>query len=241
MDVLEGWGQWRTLAERLSGCRKARGLTQVQLSDRAGVKQSDISKLERGDSMTTAKLPQLARALDVDSFWLSTGTGSPHTAAPMAITVREPAATPYLPGFEQLSVPVLSAAASMGGGIEQHDDIVVGRLTLSPQWVTKTLKPLSRLDNLRFIHGYGDSMEPTFTDGDILLVDAGVFDVKVDGIYVLEANERLYVKRVRQRIDGTFEISSDNPTVKTVDVLTSGSTPVSVKGRVIWAWNGKKL
>lgn len=149
--------------------------------------------------------------------------------------------TAYLPGFEQLSVPLLSAAASMGSGIDQHDDVVVGRLTLSPQWVTKTLRPLTKPENLRFIHGYGDSMEPTFNDGDVLLVDAGVPDVKVDGIYVLEANERLYIKRVRQRIDGSYEISSDNPNVKTVDVLTSGSTTVNVKGRVIWAWNGRKL
>lgn len=154
--------------------------------------------------------------------------------------VAREAVTPYLPGFEAVSIPVLATAASMGPGAEVHDDVVVGRLTLSPQWVTKTLKPLSRLENLRFIHGYGDSMEPTFCDGDILLVDAGVPAIRVDGIYVLEANDRLYIKRVRQRMDGTFEISSDNPNVKTVDVL-DGSRPVLVKGRVVWVWNGRKL
>lgn len=138
------------------------------------------------------------------------------------------------------SVSLLAAAASMGPGSEQHDDVVVGRLTLSPTWISKSLKPLTSPGNLRFIHGYGDSMEPTFIDGDILLVDAGVRDVKVDGIYVLAANERLYIKRVRQRMDGTFEISSDNPTVKTVDVL-DGSRPVDVLGRVVWLWNGRKL
>lgn len=139
-----------------------------------------------------------------------------------------------------VSIAVLAAGASMGPGVEQHDDVVIGRLTLSPQWISKTLKPLTKPDNLRFIHGYGDSMEPTFYDGDILLVDAGVEQIKVDGIYVLQANDRLYIKRVRQRMDASFEISSDNATVKTVDVL-DGSKPVSVLGRVIWTWNGKKL
>lgn len=155
-------------------------------------------------------------------------------------SMREPA-TDYLPGFEHISVPKLANSGSMGVGADQlGDDVVVGRLTLSPNWISKTLKPLTKMENLRFIHGYGDSMQPTFTDGDILLVDAGVNEIKVDGIYVLEANDRLYIKRVRQRLDGVFEISSDNPTVKTVDEL-DGSRPVHVKGRVVWLWNGKKI
>lgn len=141
-----------------------------------------------------------------------------------------------------LYVPLLSTVGSMGPGHDLHnEDMVVGRLTLSPSWVSRSLKPLSALENLRFIHGYGDSMEPTFNDGDILLVDGGVQVVLVDGIYVLEANDRLYIKRVRQRIDGNYEISSDNQSVKTVDVLTDGSAHVNVKGRVIWVWNGKKI
>jgi hypothetical protein len=149
--------------------------------------------------------------------------------------------TPHLPGFEQISIAKLANAASMGHGSEMlPDDVVVGRLTLSPSWIARTLKPISKMENLRFIHGYGDSMEPTFTDGDILLVDAGVQEVKIDGIYVLEAQDRLFIKRVRQRIDGQFEISSDNQNVKTVDVLT-GNAAVQVKGRVVWVWNGKKM
>lgn len=138
------------------------------------------------------------------------------------------------------AVTLLSAAGSMGLGADQHDDVVVGRLTLSPTWISKSLKPLSAPQNLRFIHGYGDSMQPTFNDGDILLVDSGVQAVDVDAVYVLEANNRIYIKRVRQRMDGSFEISSDNATVKTVDVL-DGSRPVDVLGRVVWVWNGKKI
>ena len=84
-------------------------------------------------------------------------------------------------------------------------------------------------------------MSPTYEDGDILLVDTGARDARsIDGVYVLEANQRIYIKRVRQRIDGQVEISSDNPTVKTVDVL-NGEHNVTVLGRVVWAWNGRKL
>jgi len=141
---------------------------------------------------------------------------------------------------DSFGVALLSTRGSMGAGVEQLDDVVVGRLTLSPAWISKSIKPLTSLANLRFVHGYGDSMEPTFRDGDILLIDAGVQAVDVDAVYVLEANDRIYIKRVRQRFDGSFEISSDNPNVKTVDVL-DGSRPVAIKGRVVWVWNGRRL
>jgi phage repressor protein C with HTH and peptisase S24 domain len=83
-------------------------------------------------------------------------------------------------------------------------------------------------------------MHPTFNDGDILMIDTGDKSVTADKIYVLQAHGRLFIKRVRQRIDGVFEISSDNPSVKTVDIL-NGDHEVEVKGRVLWVWNGRKL
>lgn len=149
--------------------------------------------------------------------------------------------TDFLPGFDQFSIAKLANSAGMGGGSERlPDDVVVGRLTVSPQWIAKTIKSLTKPENLRFIHGYGDSMEPTFSDGDILLVDVGVRDCDIDGIYVLAANDRLFIKRVTERLGGGHEITSDNPKVKTVQAL-DGSEPVEILGRVVWAWNGKKL
>ncbi|MBF9264608.1 LexA family transcriptional regulator [Paracidovorax cattleyae] len=140
-----------------------------------------------------------------------------------------------------VSVPQLANTASMGAGSEMApEDVMVGHLTLSPAWIGKTLRGLSTPENLRFIHAYGDSMEPTFLDGDVLLVDAGVRTLEVDGVYVLAAQSRLFIKRVRQRLDGAYEISSDNPTVKTVDVL-GGKHTVEILGKVIWIWNGRKI
>lgn len=145
------------------------------------------------------------------------------------------------PGESAIRVPLLANSGSMGMGTEiQHDDVLVGQIALSEQWVTRRLQPSSPTA-LRFIHAYGDSMHPTFEDGDVLLVDTGMRDPKaIDGVYVMAANDRVYIKRVRQRMDGIVEISSDNPTVKTVDVL-NGEHSIDVLGRVVWCWNGRKL
>lgn len=140
-----------------------------------------------------------------------------------------------------LQVPMLNAVASMGNGNHQEDvEVVIEMLTLNKNWASQTLKPFSNLENLTFIHAIGDSMHPTFNDGDVLMVDAGDKSITADKIYVLEAHGRLFIKRVRQRLDGVYEISSDNPSIKTVDVL-NGEHEVNIKGRVIWVWNGRKL
>lgn len=160
-------------------------------------------------------------------------------AATQGLTATEQK-TDFLPGFERLSVPLLANSGSMGPGSDSlHEEVMTGSLPVSPEWAKRVLKPTS-LQNLRFIHGYGDSMKGTFEDGDILLVDIGVQEPKIDGVYVLEANDRVYIKRVRQRLDGQYEISSDNPKVRTVDVL-DGTAQVECRGRVLWAWNGVKL
>lgn len=150
----------------------------------------------------------------------------------------EPTKKSYL---KTIRIPLLVITATMGSGEMLYDqERVVDMLSLSTDWVERALKPFSNVKNLAFIHAVGDSMHPTFNDGDVLLVDTGDKNVDADKIYVLEAHQRLFIKRVRQRLDGAFEISSDNPVVKTVDVMNADNN-VEVKGRVLWVWNGRKV
>jgi len=52
---------------RIKEIRKERGLTQIELAERAGVDQSTISKIENGnDGVTLRQMRDLADALDVD-------------------------------------------------------------------------------------------------------------------------------------------------------------------------------
>lgn len=145
------------------------------------------------------------------------------------------------PGAPSVLVPLLANAGSMGQGTDvEHDDVMVGAIALSPDWVAKRVRPTS-LAALRFIHAYGDSMHPTFEDGDVLLVDTGRRDTSgADGIYVLATERRVFIKRVTERLDGVLEVTSDNPTVRTVQEL-DGKGQLRVLGRVLWVWNGRKL
>jgi DNA-binding XRE family transcriptional regulator len=63
-DDLGGWTGWISL--RIRDAREKVGLTQTQLAERAGLPQSHISRLERGEHSPTAKtLEKIALALDI--------------------------------------------------------------------------------------------------------------------------------------------------------------------------------
>lgn len=231
--------------------RLRQGMTEQQLADRVGVTRAAVQQWERegGTAPRRTKQADVAAALGISlSELLGAETGAmlptpahkPSNVANTEPSSLVPAPTPA-PGDAIVRVPVLANAGSMGTGNDLlHDDVLVGQIDLSEQWLLRRIKPTSP-QALRFIHAYGDSMSPTFEDGDVLLVDTGMRDPKaIDGVYVMAANGRLYVKRVRQRLDGSVEISSDNANVKTVDVLNGGSA-IDVLGRVVWCWNGRKL
>lgn len=225
------------LKERIAEALRIAGKSPTQVAAETGVSDSAISQLLSGKTKTlrASTAVKLEAATGVRTSWLVSGDG-PQLAAPMAIH--------HMAGSsdtdEGVRVELLANSASMGAGSDLEDeDVLSGHITLTPAFVRDHIRP-SRLDRLKFIHAYGDSMAPTLNSGDVLLVDTGVTDVKIDGIYVLRAHERLFVKRVRQRLDGRYEISSDNPTHKTVDIL-NGDHEVSVAGRVLWAWNGRKM
>ncbi|KTT15839.1 S24 family peptidase [Pseudacidovorax intermedius] len=228
------------LEARLKKAMARAGIDVARLARETGISYQGIRKQYDGKAktMSAETAERIANVLGCDKHWLALGEGEPFPAPD--VNPPAPTETPFLPGFEKLAVPLLANSGSMGDGDDDiGEEVMTGALPVSPEWATRTLKPTG-LQNLRFIHGYGDSMKGTFEDGDILLVDIGVREPRIDGVYVLEANDRIYIKRVRQRMDGNYEVSSDNPKVRTVDVL-DGSIEVKCRGRVLWAWNGTKL
>ena len=56
----------RTIIQAMIDARKASGLTQKELSERTGIAQGDISKLERGSANPSIKtLKRLAKGMDM--------------------------------------------------------------------------------------------------------------------------------------------------------------------------------
>jgi SOS-response transcriptional repressor LexA len=150
-----------TLASRLRDARKARELTQVQLSKLSGVRQSDISKIERGDTQRTTSAVELAQALQCDPVWLATGDGEMRVNAPPSVEVE--------PVQGGLGVPLISWVQA-GNWSELSDPYLVGE---AEDWLPCPVRHGPRTYCVRV---RGDSMfnpggRPSYADGDIIFVD----------------------------------------------------------------------
>lgn len=66
-----------TVGQRLKKARTTHTpkLNQHDVATRSGVSQPTISDLERGMSLTSTKLAELAAAVNVNMIWLANGTG----------------------------------------------------------------------------------------------------------------------------------------------------------------------
>lgn len=227
----------KTLGDRIKRAREERGWNQQRLADAVGVSRSAVSQWESGETkgLKPDNLIAVAEVLRVTVPWLVRGE-----------QIDTPAPATFIPAKtggddNALIVHVMDAAASMGTGrLQPEHDSVVGQISLSNTWVRRHLTITSPA-NLAVLSAYGDSMAPTFSDGDILLVDTGVTEIKLDAVYVLARREELFIKRVQRRIDGAFVIKSDNPLYDAYVVQDVEAEQLRILGRVVWAWNGKRL
>lgn len=146
---------------------------------------------------------------------------------------------PAKTGF--LVIPQLNVGGSMGTGRYAPDHVeVVHRLVVDPVQLQRKVGYTAK-GNLNFITGYGDSMEPTFSDGDVLLIDAGIFEVKIDAVYVLERGDEIFIKRLQRRPDGSLLMISDNKKYEPFTIEREKLAEYRVRGRVILAWNAMRL
>lgn len=130
-------------------------------------------------------------------------------------------------------VPRLDVQASAGPGSMPGLEATLGHYGFDRQWLQRVSggKP----ENLSIVRVKGDSMAPTLVDGDDILVDRLDGNARVrDGIYVLDRDETLLVKRVGLGPStGRLHISSDNPAYPSWP--DCDAREVRLVGRVVWA------
>lgn len=237
------------LGERLKAERSRCGHTQATLAENANISREMLGKYERGIAEPGAGVLMSLAGAGVDVNFVLTGVygnQSSHSCEPGASSTKKrgqrlSGSVPApIDDEDTIRVPVMSATGSMGSGNDLvAEDVVLGEVPLSRRWLSQHL-PNSRPSALRLMHAYGDSMRGTLESGDFALVDTDVQSVEIDGVYVLQAHSRLFIKRVRQRMDGCYEVSSDNPAIKQTDIL-NGKHEVRVCGRVVYGWNGRRF
>ncbi|AEG50533.1 putative phage repressor [Sphingobium chlorophenolicum L-1] len=135
-----------------------------------------------------------------------------------------------------ITVPRLSLGASAGPGSLDEDERATGAMAFDANW----LRHLGvRPQKISIIRVDGESMAPTLSDGDEIMVDHDDDATRLrDGVYVLRLDGVLMVKRVAlgpRR--GLFSVLSDNPHYP--DWIDIDPALVVIVGRVVWT--GRRL
>lgn len=123
--------------------------------------------------------------------------------------------------------------ASAGGGAfnydAEHDNIMIDEHMILKLGGDREMK------NIHSINVMGDSMDPTFKDGDIIFINRKQDDIRKGGVFVVTTPVGLFVKRLLLKSDGLIDMISDNPqySVESVDPHS-----VEIIGKVVGSMSG---
>jgi peptidase S24-like protein/CI repressor-like protein len=119
------------------------------------------------------------------------------------------------------------SASAGGGGVGDVEDSV--ELMLEGNFVS-SLGGERELKNIEALNVSGDSMEPTFSYGDMIFINRSKTDIGRGGIFTINTEGVLFIKRLQKRIDGKIDVISDN---KEYAKQTLMPDEMNVIGRVV--------
>ncbi len=77
-------------------------------------------------------------------------------------------------------------------------------------------------------------MELTIHDGDLLLVDTSIDQIKDDSLYTVQTDHHLIVKRLQQDWDDSLIVISDNPRYEKRIISPEQAKEIKIAGRARW-------
>ena len=92
---------------------------------------------------------------------------------------------------------------------------------------------LFRSDDCKIVCVKDDSMSPTFSRGDRILVDTRQTDIRPNKVYLLSIAGQIKIQRLIPRLNGDVLVKYDNPEYQD-DVLVKNEIPFKVIGMVIY-------
>lgn len=183
-----------TLGENLKKIRKAKKMTQKELAQKSGVKQSVISDLETGNAKSTGSILELANALGVTAEELKKGVFDE-----VSLTNVAPVAPRMAPVLSWVQAGVFTNVQSVD-------------MSQVEEWL-----PLpEECTNCFYLKVQGISNNPDFLEGDYILVDPDVYysDVQSGDMIVVRKYEDATFKKLVIETDGSRYLQALNPEFK---------------------------
>jgi phage repressor protein C with HTH and peptisase S24 domain len=208
----------KTLADRLSWARTQARLTQQELAKATGVAQSTIASWESGARESGRKIAVVADFLSLNPLWLAEGKGLPHAGTSVPEEDNQPAllipgAIPVkvldedAPELYRIPKVKLRLRAGVTGFQTEPDRRDGGTMGISRSWVDRKGYDPAQLISIQV---QGESMEPTFYEDDIVVINLADKKPVDNGVFAINYEGEAVVKRL-SRDAGQWWLMSDNP------------------------------
>ncbi len=191
-------------------------------ADKIGMSYSQLHRVMNGDAdLKLATAVRAAQVCGVSLEWLAQGTGEAHAPASQDDMSDE---FEFIPGYS------VQVSAGNGSFPQEHEQ-PTRRLAFRKRWLS--FRGLHAKD-LVMVFAKGDSMEPTISDNNTLMVDTSDTRPQDGRIYVIRHGDQLVVKRTQLVLGSGVRLISDNKAYPEQVVDLDASDELSVVGRVVW-------
>lgn len=225
-----------SIAEKLKVARKFLGKDQHEMAALCGKAHRSYQRYEQGEGLPTGEVFEALADLGLNPGWFFSDE-VPMLIKDQVVTDANERLYDRAQNAEYVHIPRYEIAASAGGGAIIHSEQVVDYLSFRADWVSNTLGVSVR--DLALISVIGDSMEPSLSEGDVVLLDMTTRSVVDGSIYALQLNGGLLVKRIQRKLDGSLVVKSDNARYDTETVSEDKADQLKIIGRVVWV--GRRL
>lgn len=205
-------GARQRLLDSVDSAVAAKYRSRKALADAADIKPTTLQQILSGDGDVGASLlARLCEAMGLSVDFILTGKLAREADTQDTVPIR-----------------ILDLAYGMGGAfIGEH---VEEEIEFFPRRMIATFTK-APADKLRLVRGIGDSMMPTISDGDLILIDLSQDAMRMnDQIWALATGEIGMIKRLRVTGGGTLQAISDNPNVSD---FTIAEDDYRIVGRVV--------
>lgn len=184
--------------------------------DNSGVLQG----LRRGSSPTATKLQAICDALGLEFY-----VGLPRQSLVQSQTIEAD-------DGEFVRVRRYDVQLSAGPGRNGDNAPELAPVAFRAKWMTDAGLIA---DRCKVLSVNGDSMYPTLSDGDLILVDERQTTVRSMAVYAfVDVSGDARIKRL-EKLDDQLLLRSDNPAVTTEIRKPAEANDISIIGKVVWS------
>ncbi len=193
-------------------------LTQTKFAASLGIHKNTLIRYEKAKRLPdSALLTRICEQYAVDPTWLLTGQpGLLPGSIETSLALNKDYITP----------PFCSSSEDSVGGHNMP-------LAIKKSWIHSQLQ--ARPEDLRLFYVEGESMKPTLYPDDVIFLNLNETMVR-DGIYALQIEEVLIIKRLQRLSENLIKVISDNPMYESWTAnLKDPTQNLTVFGRVVCA------